>query len=78
MDPLGVGELEADDVEDFGTARVGVVLDVVVEAHADVGLARYIHHVHHALRTCQQSNSIRFHPIPSFDHGYTFSRLKLD
>lgn len=42
---LGVRELQADEVEDFGSTRVGVILDKLAELHLAVRLSCHIYHV---------------------------------
>ena len=45
--PLGVGELQADEVQDFGPLVAGVILDELAELHLTVRLPRHVDHVDH-------------------------------
>ena len=45
--PPGVGELQADEVQDFGPLVAGVILDELAELHLAVRLPRHVDHVDH-------------------------------
>ena len=47
MYPPSVGELQADEVQDFGPLVAGVILDELAELHLAVRLPRHVNHVDH-------------------------------
>lgn len=55
--PLGIGELQADEVEHFGTYRLVIILHKLPQLHLAVRLPGHVDHVDHFIPTCVQEGS---------------------